>query len=674
MTTHFALFNCVGDTAPQAHETETFLDFARALGEHDLREERDRALFAPVAFRAPHRCDENVVAVYALSLDFDHLSRAQLDVLIAHVEPHRLLIYSTWRNLTVRNGAGEPEWRVRVVLDLSRPVLDTEWAAFWSRAAGRFSRPGLAVDTKCANPSRAFYRPSAPTDADTATLIHEIHDGLPLDVDAVLADPEPHRPHRKAPASTRHAPRRTREAAASRLERLARELDQMPPDSGRNDRLNKIAYTLGGDVGAGRIKRDVVEARLLGASEANGLTADDGGESGVRATIASGLDAGIDTSDRTDEQPVEWLGEEWRSLGEKGPWLRETPPQRSWLLAREDGTPVLARGVVGLLVAPGGRGKTFALCGLALAIATGRHWLGAIHVVTPGRVVLGLAEEDEGEVRRRLHAAAADMGLSEHALAEAEAKIIPLGLAGRDVSLVSMDGLNVRASAMHVEIVRRVSQEEHAAVLLDPLARWASGIEGDNAAATRGIELLEEIARASGATVLAAHHTSKVSRREGPGDHGSSARGVTGLTDAARFVMELRGKREDDIELAIVKSNGAPLGKPIPLTRNPATGALRAMRHEEIEAAETAAVQRRGAVADERADEIKRGLRAALAARPDGVHGMAALRALAKGKGTLVQRAIAEMQDAGDIVGGRSIPYRLVPPSSATSTRGTTRE
>jgi hypothetical protein len=346
-----------------------------------------------------------------------------------------------------------------------------------------------------------------------------------------------------------------------------------------------------------------------------------------------------------------WLAERWLPVGEREGgrvWLREEPPPREWLLRRGE-VPMLARGLVGLLVAPGGRGKTYALCDLAISIATGLPWLGVIDVASRGRVVLALAEEDDAEVRRRLYAVARARGLGEAEIVAAESHIVALGFAGQDVSLVVVDGSTVTPSALQRELLRLVSAHEHHAVLLDPLARWAPGVESDNAVATRAIELFEELAAAARGTVLVAHHTAKWARRDGESaGHGSSARGVTAITDGARWVAELRGGDDDDLALAVVKSNGAALGAPVPLYRDPTSGVLTGRTGEHVSPAGEA-----HRVAESLAELLSK-----LAARgPAGVVGQRALRQLVGGRKATAQAAIRRAIREGLIVGGNARPY-----------------
>lgn len=82
--------------------------------------------------------------------------------------------------------------------------------------------------------------------------------------------------------------------------------------SDRNNTLNAVSFRLGRMVARGWIERGEVEAALTAACDANGLVKDDGPRS-VRATIASGLAAGIasphdDLLDDADDAEVLALG------------------------------------------------------------------------------------------------------------------------------------------------------------------------------------------------------------------------------------------------------------------------------------------------------------------------------------------------------------------------------
>ena len=277
--------------------------------------------------------------------------------------------------------------------------------------------------------------------------------------------------------------------------------------------------------------------------------------------------------------------EPWAPIADLGPdWFTDAPPPRDFLLRRE-GEGALAQGIVGLLVAPGGRGKTMGLLQLSLSVAVRRPWLDTFDAARPGRVVLGLAEEELGEVRRRLYWAARALDLTAHERNLAEQNIVPLGLAGQHVGLVETTPKGTFPSALHAALIEKLSAAEYDLVILDPLSRWAPDCESSNATATSAIQALEALTKAPGnPTVLVAHHTPKWSRREGTPTDSTAARGVTGLVDAVRWCAVLGGRTETDISLAITKSNYARQGSPVALVRDD-SGILRPATAEELAAA-----------------------------------------------------------------------------------------
>jgi len=214
----------------------------------------------------------------------------------------------------------------------------------------------------------------------------------------------------------------------------------------------------------------------------------------------------------------------------------------------------LPRGKLGLLSAEGGSGKTHALLALGVSIVTGRAWLGYFHVpvsATTGRVLLALGEEDPEEVHRRVWRIAEGLKLDDAERQRVAERIIVLPLAGLRLPLVSEYG-----ATEHLLAIRRRLDgdgDEWALVGLDPLSRFATGeIESSNAVATMAVQILESLSSSRGApTVILACHSSKWARRSGTAD----VRGVTAVSDAARWCATLTQAAEGRLKLEVVKSN-----------------------------------------------------------------------------------------------------------------------
>ena len=255
----------------------------------------------------------------------------------------------------------------------------------------------------------------------------------------------------------------------------------------------------------------------------------------------------------------------WVRLEDLGePWLVEDPPPMPRLLQTPDGKSCfLPRGKVGMLVAAGGRGKSQALADLAVAVASGGSWLRTYPVKAPGRVLLAYGEEDLDEARRRLHRTARAAGLlpdhrgtwaadgaDRFALLLRNLELLPLY--GQPAALVDPDAPDL-ASTFAEALLAKLAEpgEPWALVILDPGARFMGPMaETDNAAATRFVEVLEQLTQIPGGpTVLLAHHTNKAALAEEDSNQGA-ARGSSALVDGARWVANL-----DSVPLVPYKKN-----------------------------------------------------------------------------------------------------------------------
>lgn len=265
--------------------------------------------------------------------------------------------------------------------------------------------------------------------------------------------------------------------------------------------------------------------------------------------------------------------------------VREDPPPRVYLLHDAGtGEGVLVKGKVGLFAAVGGTGKSWAFAGLAVAVASGRTWFGpgGWAPARPGRVLILLAEEDAGEVMRRLHFCAREAGITSDAdLAEMCANLDAFGLTGTSVALTSTsdDDSKLPLTSFAKELHRRVLDAAiegtpYDLIIIDPLSRFAGGdVEKDNAAATRWVQTAEMLTspECGEPSVLAAHHL----RKPGKDDDQSSAsliRGASALVDGVRWAAILEQQKRiegsaDLLILRVVKSNGAPPRDPITLCR-----------------------------------------------------------------------------------------------------------
>ncbi|HEY4885614.1 MAG TPA: AAA family ATPase [Myxococcales bacterium] len=287
--------------------------------------------------------------------------------------------------------------------------------------------------------------------------------------------------------------------------------------------------------------------------------------------------------------------------------VRATPPRRRFLLTVPgDGTGVFPAGKVGVLSAPGGTGKSYALMHIAFAVATGSTAFGegvGWKAEGPGRVLFLFGEDDREEVDRRLHHVLDASGLiSDDDVKLIERNLDLMPLCGQPVALTTSleSGVTVLPETQRCEELRQILGEAvadghpYTLVVLDPLSRFAGpDVEIDNAAATRFIQVLESLASpgCGGPSLLISHHERKRQLTDDP-DSADPMRGASALKDGVRWVarLEPRKRKEngpDLLKLRVVKTNYTKPGLNLTLCRPPDWhGALRVATDDEIAAYE----------------------------------------------------------------------------------------
>ncbi len=221
--------------------------------------------------------------------------------------------------------------------------------------------------------------------------------------------------------------------------------------------------------------------------------------------------------------------------------IDETPPDTSWILKH-----CLSFGKVGMLTARGGTGKSQFALQLGASVATGEFCMGQWEVEMPRKVIYLAAEDDESELHRRVHAIA-------HAMAK-DAKDAEAFLASmrKNLYVKSMVGLDNRMTTndfgnevIETDYIGRLLQTlagsgPFGLIIIDPASRFRGGNENAAGDATRFVEALERLAKATGATVLVIHHVNKWSGRDGEQVQ-EAARGSSAFTDGVRWQMNLAG-------------------------------------------------------------------------------------------------------------------------------------
>ena len=159
------------------------------------------AIYPPGAPRQKGFVEE----VSLLVVDLDHLTDEQLAAAIAPLLPYQRILHASHSDrpagCTICTCGSEPDALhgqhcpmrvdrcVRAIVTISRPVTRDEWPRFWRAAMSQLKQP---ADPSCCDANRLYYLPSRPKDAET--YYFEVHDGIALDVDAILAIAPPEAP------------------------------------------------------------------------------------------------------------------------------------------------------------------------------------------------------------------------------------------------------------------------------------------------------------------------------------------------------------------------------------------------------------------------------------------------------------------------------------------------
>jgi hypothetical protein len=231
-------FLSITDTRPQRVES-SWEDFAADFEFMVAQNKLDLPLWSPAEFKG-NRSGANVERVHALVLDLDEVTEEQALAACASLERYRALVYTTWSHRPAEN-----KFCLRVVADVSRPILPAEWTLFWRAASGITNLPvvdpksGGGIDRSCQDISRAYFPCAGPPGAEDDHF-QLVFSGEPLDVDSYIAS---------APTVTTAAPsppadpgplgKLSRESFEKFARGLARRKEPALADVG--ERLEKVA-------------------------------------------------------------------------------------------------------------------------------------------------------------------------------------------------------------------------------------------------------------------------------------------------------------------------------------------------------------------------------------------------------------------------------------------------
>lgn len=213
-------------------------------------------------------------------------------------------------------------------------------------------------------------------------------------------------------------------------------------------------------------------------------------------------------------------------------------PAQRWLLVD-----FLPAGIVGIIVSPGGIGKSHFLSQIGASVATGLPLVGYWEVGLTGSVLMLSAEDDEEQLHRRFEILLSHLALaaSPDAIARLREKLIVVPRVG-DENLLTTTDRHSREVVMTLLLERLIATAKQisdlALIIIDPASRFRGGDENSAEDTTRFVQALERLALSTGAAVLVAHHSNKGAFSASEQSQ-SASRGSSALTDGVRWQLNL---------------------------------------------------------------------------------------------------------------------------------------
>lgn len=218
-------------------------------------------------------------------------------------------------------------------------------------------------------------------------------------------------------------------------------------------------------------------------------------------------------------------------------FLSTPPPPRRFLL--KDCLPL---GELGLLVAPGGTGKSRFAVQLGISVVTGIPLADVWEIGETGSALLLMAEDSEDELHRRLHGARTALDIRDGGdhVEKLKRSLFLKSMVGEDNLLTATDETGEVQRTLLVERLLETVRgiEDLRLIVIDPASRFRGGEENSNEDTTRFVQALEYIAQRTGATILVIHHANKGSHNADEASQNAS-RGASALTDGVRWQMNL---------------------------------------------------------------------------------------------------------------------------------------
>tara|TARA_B100002003_G_scaffold86149_1_gene80632 strand:- start:382 stop:2298 length:1917 start_codon:yes stop_codon:yes gene_type:complete len=265
------------------------------------------------------------------------------------------------------------------------------------------------------------------------------------------------------------------------------------------------------------------------------------------------------------DECAEWKPEEsnnndaWQFVNTQD-WFKSEPPKREDLFHN-----VITKGIVGMIAALGGTGKTYFLICIILSAIMGKKIFNSFNPKKSMTVLALLGEDPPDEIWRRFRA------ITERVEIEIDFDALKQNLkliCGTSEPLMKIDNGNPTTTDRYEWLKTKIKEFSPDLILIDPKSQWYGLEENNNDHNTQWVNSLKDLSNINGSTVLFSHHVTKSSGGE---LSQLSARGGGALADACRWVANLRKIPQKDagdyelddaqlyVEFRITKNSYAPL-------------------------------------------------------------------------------------------------------------------
>lgn len=606
---HVCWLNSHSDTSPR-HEALTVAELARRFATpqtdrgrlslaqyHALNKdipaeaakrkaEKNGAAFIPATFTQPNKRTQDFVAeIHAFVLDFDGMKEDVPGVTRAEFEA-KLVAYGYLAHTSYSHRPDDERWRV--VLPYSMPCTVEQHAAVYAYFCDLFQG---RLDDRSETTQQLWYTPACPYDGvdQYQSIVHDAALFDPYAVPVVAATHLNSSKPSKVPNATGGPP------TAADLNLPANDstrLSSALPFINADGRKNWVDVGMALKNQYGDAAKSLWHAWSKGSSKYDEDDAETTWDSfhpmaqgGVTVGTIYHLAQAAGWSPQLVTQPAA------PALGPLQPlfdikdarvdrFMRTPAPKREWLFRN-----TLPFKKVGLLVAPGGTGKSFFTIQAAVAIATKTRLADLWEVDNPGATLILCAEEDETDLHHRLRdVVTATVGFSPAMQQLIEQRVFIKSMLTENNLMTDVTAKNKVEQTDYVArlILTATQIPDLRLIVIDPASRFQGGDELSARDATRFVEALECLRSATGATVLLVHHATKASMNSEEVNQGA-ARGSSALTDGARWQMNLgtlnktqaKTWKIDDkdrhqyVLATITKNNGAPPQPPVLMQRGP---------------------------------------------------------------------------------------------------------